>query len=728
MAPKKKVARVKAVKIQSISLRRGTVRAEDASLLADVKLSPYGLDTIPDQIRSALFKKRQKIMDVFQHVDEDFNRHISMLEFVRGLQEIGLEASEEDIGAVFLAMDVDRSGAIETHELHNLLSRSVQSHPRLEPIETHVVQQHGLRTEKVGREDANLLAGLVLDRHDEEYPIPNQIRDALREQYYRVIDLFKQFDESNTGTVTLREFIRGMTKIGLDAPMEAFAALYKSFDPHEVGVIRYEDFNNLIARSSESHPVLPPLDVKAMNQIGLRTAKVSQEDANLLQGFEIDPESLDSIPHQIRLALYKNKLRVIDLFRQIDDDASGLIDLAEFKKAMKEFGWEPHDDALNYVFSTFDCDSSGNITYLELDRLCRASTETYPRLFERRNAIVNQEEIIAQMLRERALRFASEEARAAVSRPNTARAGSRPQTAATQRPQTAAPAIEAPARQRPSWASMGEKVKVLVAHERQKSRPVTFNPVTIFTRSGEELQAYELINISSTGANRGSDKMAIVCHPITGAGGASDGTKQQKLSMLLLHRHLQQEGFNVLAYEAHPLAVGGVQTGELQQEYLLAAMDYVSEHRSFKYCKIALMAQGVGAAAAFVAISKNPELFEGRVRVISACQPAELDGTTMEELLTTHVPRCNIPTLLSRAESGVKHIATINHEYMTAKKIHDALGESVPKDLIEVSDYPLFGKARRFDGAQFFGDHAEKLAFITEHTATRKPRIPIPHF
>ena len=38
-------------------------------------------------------------------------------------------------------------------------------------------------------------------------------------------------------------------------------------------------------------------------------------------------------------------------------------------------------------------------------------------------------------------------------------------------------------------------------------------------------------------------------------------------------------------------------TGELQEEYLLAAMDYVASHRSFKYCKIALMAQGIGAAA-----------------------------------------------------------------------------------------------------------------------------------
>ena len=40
-------------------------------------------------------------------------------------------------------------------------------------------------------------------------------------------------------------------------------------------------------------------------------------------GFVIDEESLDSVPHQLRLALHKHKLRVVDLFRQMDDDASG---------------------------------------------------------------------------------------------------------------------------------------------------------------------------------------------------------------------------------------------------------------------------------------------------------------------------------------------------------------------------------------------------------------------
>jgi Ca2+-binding EF-hand superfamily protein len=582
MAPKpKKSARVKPNKTQSISLRRGTVRVEDANLLQDVCLG-QSLDTIPDQIRSALYQRRVRIIGVFKHVDDDFTGRISMFEFVKGMQELGLDASPEHIGAVFHSMDDENSGSIEYGDFHNLLVRSVQSHPRLNPVEPNIVQNYGLRTDPIRKENANILSGVELG-YGQEGPegtdaetIPGLIRAALQERLVRVIDIFRQIDEDGSGSVTMREFVKSLYTMGLEAPIEAVGALFKSIDVNDRGVITYSKLHELLVRSFQTHPVLEPLDLHAMNAIGLRTKQISVADANLLQDLKLDDESLDSIPHQIRVALYKNKVRVIDIFRQMDDDASGLIDLPEFKKAMEEFGWRPHDDALNYVFSTFDCDASGSITYLELDRLLHASCETYPRLYQRRGAVVNQEEAIRQMLAQRAQRAHMQEAYASVSRPQTA--ASRPQTAtsrpptAMERPQTAAtmpPAM----RKRPTWANLGTSIKTLVAAEKSKLRPVVFTPTQITTRSGAELEAYELMNVPVEGANRGSDKLAIVTHPITGAGGASDGSKLDKLNRLALHAHLHHEGFSILAYEAHPLAVGGVQTGELQEEYLLAAME-----------------------------------------------------------------------------------------------------------------------------------------------------------
>ena len=71
-----------------------------------------------------------------------------------------------------------------------------------------------------------------------------------------------------------------------------------------------------------------------------RPPQVKKEDANLLQGFDIDEEHLELLPGQFKAVLKKESVRVLDLFRQFDDDASGSISRAEFRKAMGELGIE----------------------------------------------------------------------------------------------------------------------------------------------------------------------------------------------------------------------------------------------------------------------------------------------------------------------------------------------------------------------------------------------------
>ena len=723
MAPKKKPT-LNFRPPTSISLRKVRPNEQEARLFEDVRIREGDtLDTVPDQIRSVLWKRRVKTLELFKKLDVDFTGRISMLEFVRGMRELGLDASAEDLGAVFECFDIERSGLVDYEEFSRLLSHSVTSHPRLVPLSPSAMQIYNLRTEKVDKADANMLSGLELEYGITEWEsVPNQIRAALQERHVRVIDLFRQWDADRSGFVTMREFVRAMRNMGLDAPNEVVAALFTSMDENSSGVLEYEELHDMLVRSVQAHPVLEPLELHAMNAIGLRTGKVNREDANILQGFHIDETSLDSVPHQFRMALYTNKVRVIDLFRQMDDDASGLVDLQEFKKAMREFGLRGHEEAVEQVFHTFDADLSGAITYAELDKLCRASVEHFPRLYERRNAMTPQmTDVIVELVRKR-------EAEANRHVAATLAATTRPSTAASTRPQTA-PAIR---RNRDLWSSVGAKLQAYIVKEKQQRKPVVFTPTQIVTRSGVEIEAFERINVvGNDPRRRGSNKLVIVTHPITGAGGNGDRAPIARLADLPLHRHLEQEGFSVLAYEAHPLAVGGEQTGEAQEEFLLAAMDYVGQHRSFKYCKIALMAQGVGAAAAFLAVSHNPELFEGRVRVISACQPAAIDGPAWEELLSTHVPRCRIPTLISHADVDARHLEKDDHEYKIAQAVHAALDEAVPKEIVEVKGYPLYGKARRFDGSQYFGEHPDSLAFLeekeTEKTGSTR-KAPWAHF
>ena len=223
-----------------------------------------------------------------------------------------------------------------------------------------------VRTAKLSKEDANLLGGLDLDESRMD-TIPDQIRNALRKSLVRVIDLFRQFDDDESGCVNAFEFNKAIQELGCFAPPEAVAAVFSSFDPDGSGSIEFCEMHTLLVRSMQAKPHLEPLTLKATNQVGLRTSKIHKKDANLLAGLDLDESRMDEIPDQIRIALQQHRVRVMDLFYQMDDDKSGYISGSEFLKAMSELGLhEAPREAVAAVFASFDLNGNGVIEYDEL--------------------------------------------------------------------------------------------------------------------------------------------------------------------------------------------------------------------------------------------------------------------------------------------------------------------------------------------------------------------------
>ena len=194
----------------------------------------------------------------------------------------------------------------------------------------------------------------------------------------RVIDLFRQFDDDSSGFVDYQEFVKAMFELGLDAPEEAIAAVFASFDPNSDGRIEYSELHDLLVKSFVTHPQLEPLDTKAMNKIALRKSRVVHGASNPLGNLVLESASLDTISQQLRNALYMRKARVIDLFRSVDEDASGLVTASEFRTYLARFGCNAPGDDIQAVFDAIDIDGSGSIEYEE--RACRSplSTSTQP--------------------------------------------------------------------------------------------------------------------------------------------------------------------------------------------------------------------------------------------------------------------------------------------------------------------------------------------------------------
>ena len=103
----------------------------------------------------------------------------------------------------------------------------------------------------------------------------------------------------------------------------------------------------------------------------LRKNKLDKSESNLVQGLDLDEDNLDRLCSQLSDAMAAKHLRVIDIFREWDDDNNGLVSKAEFRKAMPMLGLDVTLKKLDTLFDSWDKDGSGVIELKELNQLLR---------------------------------------------------------------------------------------------------------------------------------------------------------------------------------------------------------------------------------------------------------------------------------------------------------------------------------------------------------------------
>lgn len=82
-----------------------------------------------------------------------------------------------------------------------------------------------------------------------------------------------------------------------------------------------------------------------------------------------------SVITQLRQALGANFGRVVDLFRDLDEDGNGSVSRSEFRSVLPMLGLQVHREDADAFFDTLDTDRSGGIDYDELHNKLRAGAE-----------------------------------------------------------------------------------------------------------------------------------------------------------------------------------------------------------------------------------------------------------------------------------------------------------------------------------------------------------------
>ena len=94
-----------------------------------------------------------------------------------------------------------------------------------------------------------------------------------------------------------------------------------------------------------------------------------------LGDIDIDESSDKSVAQQLRDILSKNAVRVVDLFREWDEDGNGSVSKKEFRKAMPLLGFDAPRAVVDEVFDSFDPDGGGAISIDELNKALRRGGE-----------------------------------------------------------------------------------------------------------------------------------------------------------------------------------------------------------------------------------------------------------------------------------------------------------------------------------------------------------------
>ena len=193
----------------------------------------------------ALSRKCARVIDLFRSWDRDGSATIDLQEFTKALQAMGMQYSDGDMRLIFEHLDADGSGLVDYVELNSRLR------PKAVPK-----QLHKLRTDMQLRRGSSKLVGITgrkkLDLSPGGPSVPEQLQTILRDNFLKVLDIFRMWDVDDDGTISKKEFAEAIGALGYDTSRDDTDAVFAEFDTDGSGVLDYHEMYQQL-RLSRKH-------------------------------------------------------------------------------------------------------------------------------------------------------------------------------------------------------------------------------------------------------------------------------------------------------------------------------------------------------------------------------------------------------------------------------------------------------------------------------------------
>lgn len=223
-------------------------------------------DTIMDKIRNALAASFSRIRELWVEWDDDGSGSIDKTELFRALTLLGLEVTRGETDDLFESLDADSSGTIEFEELKRALhsSATVELDAALRAgavaFEMDQKNKFALRKHGPGKTGSNVANDVKLEKGASAVTVVEQLRASLTANLTRTIDLFREWDADNSGSVDKEEFHRALGLLGMQASKAESDELFDSLDDDRSGTIEFGELHAKLRRGgprAEATTLLP---------------------------------------------------------------------------------------------------------------------------------------------------------------------------------------------------------------------------------------------------------------------------------------------------------------------------------------------------------------------------------------------------------------------------------------------------------------------------------------
>jgi len=350
-------------------------------------------------LKDCLARSSQRLVDLFSAWDEDKSGTVDAREFYKAIKSLGFPVDEEDTNAVFKSLDEDKSGSLEYKELNERLRAGVGASLTRRNLRRAPKRGDKSRTAKLTAKnnagDNYVTAATACLRPvvqmDPEcgVPITEQLRTILRRENVKLIDLFREWDEDGNGGLDKKELRRGVAALGYKVSASEIDAVFDAIDADaaatsgrtsaEAGGNSYIEFGELKAALSDRKikEARDAADARAI-AAGKKTPsqiRKEREAAGISWDEDVVSPSRFALPslgdvkqQQLASFLAMNNIKVIELFREWDEDGNGMLDKAELRRAVKTLGYQADPKDCDALFDTIDESGDGHVDFDEMKR------------------------------------------------------------------------------------------------------------------------------------------------------------------------------------------------------------------------------------------------------------------------------------------------------------------------------------------------------------------------